>query len=280
MAEFDLSKRLAMPDGPMPELDTGTPHSARMYDYLLGGKDHFAVDRAAAEAAQRVLPTIRTAARENRGYMGRLVRHLTERGIRQFLDIGTGIPTSPSVHQVAQAAAPDTRVVYVDNDPMVLAHARALLTSTPAGRTHYIDADLREPEDITEQASRVLDFDEPVAVLLVAMLHFVPDDWNPHDLLDRLAAPLCPGTYIAASHATADDSDDGSVERAIEIYRRSGIAMQARSAEEFEELLLDGARDASLLAPGVVPVQDWRPTADVRPQLSETSCYAAVVRLS
>ncbi len=177
------------------DIDISKPHAARMYDYLLGGKDHFAVDRETAERAIKAIPTGRTAARENRTFLGRAVRYLAaEAGIRQFLDIGTGLPSASNVHEVAQSVAPESRVVYVDNDPIVLSHARALLTSTPQGRTSYIEADLREPEKIlTHPAARqTIDFSQPVALMLVGILHFVPDEANPAQIVATLLAALPP----------------------------------------------------------------------------------------
>src|SRR5689334_9433399 len=164
------------------EIDTSRPHAARIYDYLLGGKDHFAIDRETAEKGIKLIPTGRTAARENRAFLGRAVRYLVaEAGIRQFLDIGAGLPTANNVHEVAQSIAEESRVVYVDNDPSVMAHARALLTSHPAGRTAYIQADLHDPVAILGDPSvrATLDFGRPVALMLVAVLHFFPDDEDP-----------------------------------------------------------------------------------------------------
>src|SRR5690349_4250964 len=164
------------------EIDTSRPHAARIYDYLLGGKDHFAIDRETAEKGIKLIPTGRTAARENRAFLGRAVRYLVaEAGIRQFLDIGTGLPSANNVHEVAQAEAPESRVVYVDNDPIVLAHARALLTSTPQGRSAYIDADLCKPDTILDAPAlrNTLDFSKPVALMLVGILHFIPDGARP-----------------------------------------------------------------------------------------------------
>src|ERR1022692_1864798 len=169
-----------------PAIDTSKPHSARMYDYYLGGKDNFAADRDTAQRAMQSWPTVRTAVRENRAFLGRAVRYLVrDAGIRQFLDIGTGLPSANNVHEVAQALAPECRVVYVDNDPIVLVHARALLASAPAWRTTYIDADLREPEKIlaSPAIAETLDFSQPVALMLVAVLHFVPDQDNPAHIL-------------------------------------------------------------------------------------------------
>src|ERR1017187_6507734 len=175
--------------GPPAEIDTSRPHPARIYDYSLGGKNHFAADREIAEKAWASMPAGRTAARENRSFLRRAVRYLAaEEGIRQLLDIGTGLPATDNVHEVAQRVAPESRIVYMDNDPLVLAHARALLTSSPEGRTAYIQADLREPEAILSDpgAREVLDFGQPIALMLVAVLHFVPDEDKPAEIIATL----------------------------------------------------------------------------------------------
>ncbi|HSR22795.1 MAG TPA: SAM-dependent methyltransferase, partial [Candidatus Eisenbacteria bacterium] len=182
------------------DLQTGQPHPARVYDYLLGGKDNFAADRAAAEAGLRANPNSRIPPRENRAFLGRAVRYLAgEAGISQFLDIGTGIPTSPNVHEVAQAVEPAARIVYVDNDPIVLTQARALLTTGPQGRTAYIDADLRDIDAILGSADlqRTLDLSQPVGLLLIAVRHFIPDEDDPWALAARLLAALPSGSYLA-----------------------------------------------------------------------------------
>ena len=184
-----------------PELDTSVAHHARMYDYLLGGKDNYAADRAATEAALEVYPDWAFTARANRAFLGRAVRYLTaDAGMRQFLDIGTGIPTAGNTHQVAQKIAPETRVVYVDYDPVVLAHARTLLTGSRAGATEYIDSDLRQAGAILKQASRLLDFTSPVAVTLVAILHAIPDADDPHAIVAQLMDAVPSGSYLALSH--------------------------------------------------------------------------------
>src|ERR1700757_2905232 len=186
--------------GPLP-FDTSKAHQARVYDYLLGGKDNYAADRAATEAWLKVDPGMAFAARANRAVLGRAVRYLAEEaGIRQFLDIGTGIPTAGNTHQVAQAIAPESRVVYVDYDPIVLAHARALLTSGEAGATAYIDADLRDTGTILTQAAELLDFTKPVAVTLIAILHAIPDSDDPHAIVARLMDAVPSGSYLAVSH--------------------------------------------------------------------------------
>jgi hypothetical protein len=199
-----------------PEIDTSRPHSARVYDYMIGGKNNFAADRETAAQVLRHSPNAHTAARENRAFLGRAVRYLTaEAGIRQFLDIGTGLPTTGNVHQVAQAVTPSSRVVYVDNDPLVLAHARALLTSSPEGRTAYIQADLRDPKAILDDpATRdILDLGQPVALMLVAVLHFMPDEYQPAALIATLVDALPSGSYVVASHATSEHYERSNARR-------------------------------------------------------------------
>jgi hypothetical protein len=260
------------------KIDTSKPHAARMYDYLLGGKDHFAVDRATAEQAIAAIPTGRTAARENRAFLGRAVRYLvTEAGVRQFLDIGTGLPSANNVHEVAQAAAPESRVVYVDNDPIVLAHARALLTSTPEGRSAYIEADLCDPERILAAPviAETLDLSKPVALMLVGILHFVPDEVNPAPAVATLLDALSPGSYLAASHGAPEFNPDGA-EAWSRTYRASGVPFQLRTADEFAELAFGGLE---LVDPGLVVVSDWRPDGPgPRPLPEEVGIVGAVAR--
>lgn len=257
-----------------PEIDMTKPHSARMYDYYLGGKDNFAVDRETAEQTMLAMPTLRTAARENRGFLARVVRFLVaEAGIRQFLDIGTGLPSANNVHEVAQAIAPECRVVYADNDPLVLVHARALLTSAPGGGTAYIEADLREPERILADpvVRETLDFNQPIALLLIGILHFIPDEDSPARIVSTLLDALPPGSYFAASHGTKEYNPQ-AMAGAQQTYREAGVAFQARSADEFAELAFAGLK---ILDPGVVPVSEWRPDAALRPQPSEVNWNGA-----
>ncbi|MEJ2577688.1 MAG: SAM-dependent methyltransferase [Kineosporiaceae bacterium] len=202
-----------------PELafDTSVPHPARRYDYWLGGKDNFAADRASGDAIEAVFPTIRVTAVENRRFLARAVRFLTaEVGIDQFLDVGTGIPTANNTHEVAQQVNPAATVVYVDNDPIVLAHARALLNSHPNGATAYIDADLRQPETIlTDPAlAATLDLSRPVALMLVSVMHFFPDQDEPHAIVHQLAQALPADSYLVLSHASGDFVDSQPVDRA------------------------------------------------------------------
>jgi hypothetical protein len=261
-----------------PRIDTTKPHVARIYDYYLGGKDNFAADRRTAERAMACWPTVRTAARENRAFLGRAVRFLVaEAGIRQFLDVGTGLPSANNVHEVAQGLEPSCRVVYVDSDPIVLAHARALMTSSPRGKTAYIHADLREPERILADpvTAATLDFSEPIALMLVAVLHFVPDEAQPRRIVDTLRSALPHGSYLAASHVSPehDPAGVGGLERT---YQASGLPAQARVAEDFAELAFRGLE---MVDPGLVLVSDWRPEGDgVRPLASEVNWYAGIAR--
>jgi S-adenosyl methyltransferase len=258
------------------KIDITKPHAARMYDYYLGGKDHFAADRDTAEATMNSWPTVRVAVRANRAFLGRTVRYLVaEAGIRQFLDIGTGLPSSNNVHEVAQSVAPESRIVYVDNDPVVLAHARALLKGTPEGRTAYIEADLREPGRILADpvTRRTLDFGKPVALMLVAILHFIVDADQPTAILRTLLDALAPGSYLVASHVTSKHDPVGirEVER---IYRQAGVQAQDRTVGEFTELAFAGMR---LVHPGVVLVSEWRPDGmSPRPSAAAVNWYGGV----
>jgi hypothetical protein len=261
-----------------PGVDLSRPQTARMYDYLLGGKDHFAIDRETMEAGLRSWPGARVYARENRKFLARAVEYLArEAGIRQFLDIGTGLPSADNVHEVAQRIAPDSRVVYVDNDPLVLAHARALLTSGPSGRTAYIHADLRDPEKILAHpvVRDTLDFSQPIALMLVAILHFLSDDEDPGAIVAALLAALPPGSYLVSSHVTAelDPEGIGGMERA---YRAGGLWAQARTAADFGRLFFTGLE---FVDPGLVLISDWRATSEEpRPLSSEVSSNGAVAR--
>ena len=261
-----------------PEIDTSRPHPARMYDFFLGGKNHFAADRETAKTVLASAPTTLVAARENRAFLGRAVRYLVaEAGIRQFLDIGTGLPTTDNVHDVAQAVEPSARVVYADNDPLVLAHARALLTSSPEGRTAYIHADLRDPAAILAAPAvrEVLDFSQPIALITVAVLHFVHDEFKPAAALATLLDALPSGSYLAASHVTGEHlpAEGAATTRT---YRASGVPLQLRDSDEFARLAFDGLE---LVPPGVVLVSEWRPTGTgPRPAPAEVNMYGGVAR--
>jgi S-adenosyl methyltransferase len=264
---------------PPPGVDTSRPHSARTYDYMLGGKNHFAADREAIDRNLASYPAIRTGPRENRSFLGRAVRYLAaEAGVRQFLDVGTALPTTGNVHEVAQAIDPTSRVVYVDNDPLVLTHARALLTSAPEGRTAYIDADLRYPAAIlSDPATRAaLDFSQPIALMLVAILHFIPDESAPAQIVTTLLDALPPGSYLVASHATAEHNP-ASVGTVARASRESGIPFQFRDSGDFAQLAFSGLE---LVPPGVVLVSEWRREGSScpLPTPAEVSCYGGVAR--
>jgi hypothetical protein len=262
---------------PPPEIDTSKAHSARIYDYYLGGKNNFAADREAAEKVIQIWPA-RIAAREGRKFLGRAVRYLAaEAGITQFLDIGTGLPTVNAVHEVAQAVTPSARVVYVDNDPLVLAHARALLTSSPEGRTAYIPADLRDPAGILADpvTQSVLDFSRPIALMLVAVVHFILDEEKPAELIATLVDALPSGSYVVASHITMEHNPAG-LAAGQRAYRAAGVSAQARDSGQFADLAFAGLE---LVPPGVVLVSEWRPDSDEpRPKPAEVSFYGGVAR--
>jgi hypothetical protein len=261
-----------------PEIDTSRPHPARMYDYFLGGANNFAVDRETADTVLASAPTTRIAARENRAFLGRAVRYLVaEGGIRQFLDIGAGLPTANNVHDVAQAVEPSARVVYADNDPLVLTHARTLLTSSPAGRTAYIQADLRDPAAILSSPAvrEVLDFSQPIALITVAVLHFILDEFQPATAIATLLDALPSGSYLAASHVTGEHLP-AEAAATLRTYRSSGVPLQMRDCDEFATLAFAGLE---LVPPGVVLVSDWRPEAgEPRPRPDEVNCYGGVGR--
>ena len=243
--------------GPLP-FDVTVAHQARVYDYMLGGKDNYAADRAAVEAWLKVDPGMASIARTNRAFLGRVVRCLAgEAGIRQFLDIGTGIPTAGNTHQIAQAIAPETRVVYVDYDPIVLAHARALLTSGPLGATAYLDADLRDTDVILEQAARTLDFTRPVAVVLLAMLHYIPDLAEARQIVAALIEAVPAGSFLVISHAGTDllADDVAAFEKSLNAHLPARQRHVARPRDVVEGFF-DGVK---LVEPGLVRVSDWRP---------------------
>jgi hypothetical protein len=258
------------------DVDTDKPHPARMYDYYLGGKNHFAADRETADRALRSWPAGRIGLRENRKFLGRAVRYLAaEAGIRQFLDIGAGLPATNNVHEVAQRAAPGARVVYVDNDPLVIAHARALLVGSFPGSTSYIQADVRDPYEILDEAMAYLDFSQPVALMLVAVLHYIPDGDKPEEITSTLLDSLPPGSYIAASHITPEHAPEwlGGVQ---DVYRQAGIPMHPRESDQFARICFEGLE---IIPPGVVLVSEWRPdTAGPRPTPAEVGCYGGIAR--
>ncbi|THA70259.1 SAM-dependent methyltransferase [Streptomyces sp. A0958] len=249
-------------DAPAPDasglrkrIDTTKAHPARVYDVFLGGKDNYPADREAAAMALAANPRGYLTVRHNRDFMRRAVTLAAKDGVRQFLDIGTGLPTQQNVHQIAQAIAPDARVVYVDNDPVVLVHAQALLTSGPEGRTDYIEADLREPGKILEAARRSLDFDRPVTLVLAAVLHFIEDD-TAYPVVRQLVDSLAPGSVVVLSNVSADLNTEqvGSITKG---FKERGFAMVRRSYAQMERFVTDNGLE--LLDPGIVPVHRWRP---------------------
>jgi hypothetical protein len=257
-----------------PQLDPTRPHGARVYDALLGGKDNFGPDREAAARLLEVLPRAGDAARSNRGFMVRAVKFLAEQGIGQFLDIGTGLPTSPNMHEVAQGVNPTARVVYVDNDPMVLVHARALLTSSPEGATAYVDADLRDPDRILAGLG-ILDLEQPVALVMIAVLHSLTDDDDPYGSVRRLVGALPSGSYLTISHATYDPLPEAT-RRMMDLAAKAGPPGQPRTLYEVERFF----EGLDLLDPGIVSVADWRPD-ESQPRLApaDVACYGAVGRV-
>jgi hypothetical protein len=253
-------------------IDTSRPHPARMYDYYLGGKDSYPIDEEAAERVITLLPGTKIAAQANRSFMHRASRLLADRGIRQFLDIGTGIPTEPNLHQIVQRVNPSAHIVYVDNDPVVLRHAEALLRSTSEGQTTYIDADFREPGKIIDRAKKILNFEEPIALSLVALLHFVSDENKPHEILNKLLGALAPGSYLVLSHVTGDFHPEAWAE-ATDIYRKSGVPAQVRSLDEFSRFF----EGLDIVEPGIQIATRWRPEPD-QPTDDQVDLYVGVAQ--
>jgi O-methyltransferase involved in polyketide biosynthesis len=242
------------------DLNTDVPHSARIYDYLLGGKDHFEADRQVARRIVASTPSLPVSMRANRRFMTRAARWCAEQGIRQFLDVGAGLPTAPNLHQVVQQVSPDARIVYVDNDPLILGHARALLAGPAAESVQYLDADLRDPDTIMSSPQvRAFDLSRPVAVSVIAVLQHIMDDQQARHILTRLMRPLPSGSALALSIVTVDN-DPESGPAAIAGYNRGGVPAVARTRDHAEQLFA-GLR---LQPPGLVPVHHWHPTEEDR----------------
>ena len=257
-------------------VDTSVAHPARIWDYWLGGKDNFAADRIAADHVLEALPVVREIARADRAFLASVAGHLAaDRGIRQFLDVGTGLPTASNTHEVAQRAAPQSRVVYVDNDPIVLAHARALLTSDPRGATAYIDADARDTGTDLTAAARTLDFSQPVAVLFLGILPFIPDADDPWAITTRVMDAVAPGSYLAISHGASDIHAEAAAVASDRYNQHSAAAMRLRTRAEVTRFF----SGLELAAPGVVPINCWQPGAppDAR-QEAALPAYAALGR--
>ncbi|WP_026245845.1 MULTISPECIES: SAM-dependent methyltransferase [unclassified Streptomyces] len=246
----------AQPDSIAHRIDTTRPHTARIWNYWLGGKDNYPVDEAAGQQIRELHPGISDYAQADRAFLGRAVRHLTaDVGIRQFLDIGTGLPTANNTHEVAQRVAPKTRIVYVDNDPLVLRHAQALLTSSAEGSTDYIDADLRDVDHILELAAKTLDFTQPVALMLLGVVIFIGDDEDPYGLVRRLLDALPSGSHLVLSH-TITRPDMADVDEAVAFWNANGTPRLNQRTPEQVTRFFDGLE---LLDPGVVSCSRWRP---------------------
>ena len=261
--------------GQLPGFDTGHAHSARIYNYWLGGKDNYAADREAAEQAIAANPGIVSDVRANRAVLARAVHYLAaERGVRQFLDIGTGLPTASNTHEVAQAADPAARVVYVDNDPIVLVHARALLTSTPEGATAYLDADLRDTAGILRAAAQTLDFGWPIALMLLIILHMIPDTDDPYGIVSALVEALPSGSYLVLAHPASDIRAAEMTEMTRRVNQRMSGPPATMRDHAAVTRFFDGL---DLLEPGVVQPQQWRPGPGVL-GLSQVTAWCGVAR--
>ena len=269
-----LSAPPAGQGGPLAEIDTSVAHIARVYDYWLGGKDNFAADRVAAEAAMREDPNVVEGVRGNRAFLARTVRYLAgQGGIRQFLDIGTGIPSSGHTHEVAQSVAPESHVVYVDYDPVVLAHARALLAGRPEGTTAYLDADLRDTQTILAQAAKTLDFSQPVAIFLLAILQAIPDSDDPYGIVETLVAAVPSGSWLVISHPASDIEPE---KIAAATARLNELSHQQFTLRDHDGVLrfFSGLEMAE---PGLIRMEDWRPDSDLTKRF-ESAVWAGMGR--
>jgi O-methyltransferase involved in polyketide biosynthesis len=260
----------------VPELDTSVSHSARIWNYWLGGKDNYAVDRLAGDKVAEMLPIIVVQARADRAFLGRAIHYLAgAEGIRQFLDIGTGLPTADNTHEVAQRVAPESRIVYVDNDPLVLVHARALLTSSPQGSCDYVDGDVHDPDTILADAARTLDLAQPAALMLFGILHHVPDLDEAYSIVRRLVAALAPGSFVAINHSTSAVSG-AAMEEAVRHWNRVGTpSMTLRTPGQIARFF-DGL---DVVPPGVVSCSRWRPVPGQVPGVpAEVDEFCGVAR--
>ncbi|WP_130799490.1 SAM-dependent methyltransferase [Streptomyces otsuchiensis] len=253
-------------------IDTSRPHPARMYDYYLGGQDNYEVDRAAADQLMALTPDVRLSAQANRDFLQRSVRDVVRSGVRQIIDVGTGIPTSPNTHEAAHAVDPEVRVVYIDNDPIVSVYAGAKLTATP--NTGFLLADMRDPVAITENAvmREHIDFSQPVALLLVSVLHFIKDAEDPKGLISALTEHLAPGSRLVLSHATGDFHAKDTGDRGAEVYAKATANLSLRGHAEILPLF-DGFE---LADPGLVQVSRWRPEGEVSAELDRVAVYGGV----
>jgi len=262
-------------DNDLPAFDPSVPAPARMWNYWLGGKDNFAADRAAAERVLEAMPTMPLIARAARLFLVEAVHRLAgEHGVRQFLDIGTGLPVADNTHQIAQRAAPESRIVYVDYDPIVLTHARALLTSSPEGRTDYIQADLRDVAAILDGAARTLDFSQPIAVVLIAVLHFIEDAEDPYRIMTRLMDAMPSGSYLVIGHAASDIDAAASAELTRRYNQLSSATITPRDRDQVTRFF----EGLELLPPGVVPLSQWNLASDINPTVGGLVGYCAIAR--
>ncbi|MFI6082948.1 SAM-dependent methyltransferase [Streptomyces sp. NPDC051217] len=255
---------------PKPQVDTSRPHPARVYDWLLGGKDNYEVDR---QVGERLPAESADGARQNRAFMHRAAAWLADNDVSQFLDIGTGIPTEPNLHQIVQAVMPAARIVYADNDPIVLRHAEALLVSTPEGTTDYIQADVRDPQEILQYARATLDFERPIALSLIALMHFVPDDQGPYEIVSSLVDVLPSGSYLVLSHAASDLVPELS-DKVVAEYAKGGIRLGFRTHAGVGKFF-DGLE---LIEPGLVTAPAWFKGTDA-PEQEMSGIYAGVARI-
>lgn len=260
---------------PQTAANPSTPNPARVYDALLGGKDNYAVDRDVADRLAAAKPALLANVRANRRFLGRAARYLAgQAGVRQFLDLGTGLPNQDNTHEVAQRTAPNSRIVYVDNDPVVLAHARALLTSTPGGATDYLDEDIRNPEVILARAAATLDFSKPIAVMLLGVLYMIPDSDRPYDIVATVMDAMVPGSYLVISHPASDVDAEAAAEAARQ-YDASLPTTQTNRTREQVKRFFGGLE---LLDPGVVQLNRWRPDPGDPDPGMEISSWAGLAR--
>jgi S-adenosyl methyltransferase len=261
--------------GEPPPYDTTVAHPARVYNYWLGGKDNFEADREVGEQTKAAYPDIVSGVRAQRAFLASAVRYLvTQRGVRQFLDIGTGLPVAENTHEVAQSLAPESRVVYVDNDPMVLAHARALLTSAPEGACAYLDADIRDTANVLRAASGLLDFGQPIAVMLIGILHLIPDADDPAGIVARLVGALSPGSWLGIAHPASDVARDKVATMTSRYNRRVATAATLRTHAEISAFFAG----TEVLPPGVVQYHQWHPGEPARDAEGEVAAYCGLGR--
>jgi hypothetical protein len=261
-------------DGTPPGLDTSVANAARMWNYWIGGKDNFRADREAGDQVREAMPALPIVARMLRRFLVTTVEELAIAGVRQFLDIGTGLPTAENTHDAAQGVAPESRIVYVDHDPVVLSHARALLTSSPEGKTDYIQADLRDWATIFADAQKTLDFSQPVAVFLIAVVHFIRDEEDPHAMISRIVADLAPGSYLVIAHAASDIEAPTAAAMASSYNATASLTITPRDRAAVTRFF-DGME---MTGPGLQPLAEWRGSGPASAGGSGLSCYCGIAR--